>query len=188
MPRNALGICSARAKPIHAEVAEWPNAPALRAGVERLREFKSRPLRIPFFVKKAISFGKKHKIYSKKKQLKTNDLIIMSEEKPIITFDEFSKLDIRVGTIIEAEKVPNSIKLIRLVIDFGDFKRQILAGIATKYSPEDLQGKQIPVVVNLAPRKMAGQVSQGMILAIGDGEVEALLQPTEKVKEGGSVH
>jgi methionine--tRNA ligase beta chain len=112
----------------------------------------------------------------------------MSEEKPIITFDEFMKLDIKVGTIIEAEKVPNSIKLIRLVIDFGDFKRQVLAGIATKYSPEDLLGKQIPVVVNLAPRKMAGLVSQGMILAIGDGEVEALLQPTEKVKEGNSVH
>ncbi len=53
------------AKPIQAEVAEWPNAPALRAGVERLREFKSRPLRIPFFVKKAISFGKKHKLFKR---------------------------------------------------------------------------------------------------------------------------
>ncbi|HRS42409.1 MAG TPA: methionine--tRNA ligase subunit beta [Candidatus Diapherotrites archaeon] len=112
----------------------------------------------------------------------------MSEEKPIITFDEFSKLDIRVGTVIEAEKVPNSLKLIRLVIDFGDFQRQVLAGIATKYSPEDLQGKQIPVVVNLAPRKMAGLVSQGMIMAIGDEEVDGLLFPSEQVKSGASVH
>jgi methionine--tRNA ligase beta chain len=112
----------------------------------------------------------------------------MSEEKPIITFDDFQKLDIRVGTIIEAEKVPNSIKLLKLTIDFGDFKRQILAGIATRYNPEDLINKQIPVVVNLAPRKMAGLVSQGMILAVGDEEVEALLFPTEEVKSGASVH
>jgi methionine--tRNA ligase beta chain len=112
----------------------------------------------------------------------------MSEEKPIITFDDFIKLDIRVGTVIEAEKVPNSLKLIRLVIDFGDFKRQVLAGIATKYSPEDLLNKQIPVIVNLAPRKMAGLESQGMIMAVGDNEVEALLFPTEAVKEGASVH
>ena len=112
----------------------------------------------------------------------------MSEEKPIITFDDFIKLDIRIGTVIEAEKVPNSSKLLKLIIDFGDFKRQILAGIGTKYSPEDLQGKQIPVIVNLAPRKMAGLESQGMIMAVGDNDVEALLFPTEVVKSGESVH
>ena len=112
----------------------------------------------------------------------------MSEEKPIITFDDFIKLDIRIGTVIEAEKVPNSSKLLKLIIDFGDFKRQILAGIGTKYSPEDLQGKQIPVIVNLAPRKMAGLESQGMIMAVGDNDVEALLFPTEAVKSGSSVH
>lgn len=112
----------------------------------------------------------------------------MSEEKPIITFDDFMKLDIRVGTIIEAEKVENSQKLLKLIIDFGDFKRQILAGIATKYSPEDLLNKQIPVIVNLAPRKMVGLESQGMIMAIGDNDVEALLLPTEAVKSGSSVH
>lgn len=112
----------------------------------------------------------------------------MSEEKPIITFDDFIKLDIRIGTVIEAEKVPNSSKLLKLIIDFGDFKRQILAGIGTKYSPEDLQGKQIPVIVNLAPRKMAGLESQGMIMAVGDNDVEALLFPTEVVNYGASVH
>jgi len=112
----------------------------------------------------------------------------MLEEKSIIIFDDFQKLDIRIGTVIEAEKVPNSFKLLRLVIDFGDFKRQVIAGIATKYSPEHLQGKQIPVIVNLAPRKIAGLVSQGMIMAVGDTDVEALLFPTEVVKEGASVH
>ncbi len=112
----------------------------------------------------------------------------MPDEKPIITFDDFMKLDIRIGTVIEAEKVPNSHKLLRLVLDFGDFKRQVLAGIATKYSPEELLGKQIPVVTNLAPRKIASLESQGMILAIGDNEVEALLSPTEAVKSGASVH
>jgi methionine--tRNA ligase beta chain len=126
--------------------------------------------------------------YSKRKTYKKYQMIIMSEEKPIITFDDFIKLDIRIGTVIEAEKVPNSLKLLKLIIDFGDFKRQILAGIATKYSPEDLLNKQIPVIVNLAPRKMAGLESQGMIMAIGDGDVEALLLPTEAVKSGSSVH
>ncbi len=120
--------------------------------------------------------------------IKTTKRSIMSEEKPIITFDDFSKLDIRVGTIIVAEKVENSQKLLRLVIDFGYFKRQVIAGIASKYSPEYILEKQIPVVINLAPRKMAGLVSQGMILAIGDAEVEALLFPTEKVTTGASVH
>lgn len=110
------------------------------------------------------------------------------DEKPTITFDEFMKLDIRVGTVIEAEKVSNSQKLLRLVIDFGDFKRQVLAGIATKYSPEDILGKQIPVIVNLAPRKMAGLESQGMIMAVGDDAVEALLLPTETVRSGSSIH
>jgi len=138
----------------------------------------------PFLFGKESSFIPKEKLFEKKKPQK----IVMSEEKPVITFDDFIKLDIRIGTVIEAEKVPNSSKLLKLIIDFGDFKRQILAGIGTKYSPEDLQGKQIPVIVNLAPRKMAGLESQGMIMAVGDNDVEALLFPTEAVKSGSSVH
>ena len=110
------------------------------------------------------------------------------EVKPSITYQDFSKLDIRVGTIESAEKVEGSTKLIKLQVDFGSFKRQILAGIGTKYNPEDLIGKQLPVIVNLEPRKMMGQESQGMILAIGDNDVEGLLHPSEQVNSGSGIH
>lgn len=110
------------------------------------------------------------------------------EIKPNITYQDFSKLDIRIGKIESAEKVQGSTKLIKLQVDFGTFKRQILAGIATKYNPEELVGLQLPVIVNLEARKMMGEESQGMILAIGDNDVEALLHPSEKVNSGSGVH
>ena len=112
----------------------------------------------------------------------------MLEEKPTIVYDDFDKLNIRIGTVIECEKVEKSEKLLKLIVDFGEFKRQIIAGIATKYTPEDLLNKQLPIIVNLAPRKLLGLESQGMILAIGDDDVEALLTPTEKVNNGAGVH
>jgi methionine--tRNA ligase beta chain len=112
----------------------------------------------------------------------------MSEEKSIIKYDDFDKLDIKIGTVIECEKVEKSEKLLKLIVDFGNFKRQIVAGIATKYTPEDLLNKQLPIIVNLAPRKLLGLESQGMILAIGDDDVEALLSPTELVNNGSGVH
>ena len=110
------------------------------------------------------------------------------EQKPNISYQDFMLLDIKIGTIKEAEKVEGSTKLIKLQIDFGEFQRQILAGIGTKYSPDDLIGKQIPVIINLEPRKIFGQESQGMILAIGDKDVEALLVPTNEVNSGSGVH
>jgi len=115
-------------------------------------------------------------------------MIFMTEIKQEINFDDFMKLDIRIGTVISAELVPNSNKLIKIVFDFGDFQRQIVAGIATKYEPEFLISKQIPVIVNLASRQMMGLESQGMILAIGNKDVESLLMPCESVKAGASVH
>ncbi|NCP72461.1 methionine--tRNA ligase subunit beta [archaeon] len=108
--------------------------------------------------------------------------------KENISFQDFLKLDIRIGTIVEAEAVEGSDKLIKLIIDFKDFKRQILAGIKTKYQPTDLLNKQIPVIVNLEPRKMMGFESQGMILAVGDKTLDALLLPSEPVSEGSIVH
>ncbi|MDD3976144.1 MAG: methionine--tRNA ligase subunit beta [Candidatus ainarchaeum sp.] len=108
--------------------------------------------------------------------------------KENIDFLTFMKLDIRLGEIIEAERVEKSNKLLRLVFDFGNFKRQILAGIGTKYNPEDLLNKQLPVIVNLEPRKLMGLESQGMILAIGENEVEALLFPSEKIENGSNIH
>jgi methionine--tRNA ligase beta chain len=108
--------------------------------------------------------------------------------KENISFQDFSKLDIRIGTIIQAEVVEGSDKLLKLIIDFKDFKKQILAGIKSKYQPSDLLNKQIPVIVNLEPRKMMGLESQGMILAVGDKTLDALLFPSESVLEGSTVN
>ncbi len=85
-----------------------------------------------------------------------------------ISFDDFSKLDLRVATVLDCQPHPNADKLLVLQIDLGDEKRQICAGLRQYYQPEQLVGKQIVVVANLAPRTMRGQVSQGMLLAASD--------------------
>ena len=112
----------------------------------------------------------------------------MVEIKEIINYKDFMKLDIRIGKILSAEKVINSEKLLKIIFDFGDFQRQIIAGIAMKYSAEELIGKQMPVIVNLEPRLIMGLNSQGMILAVGSMDVDSLLFPSESVSNGSLVH
>lgn len=105
-----------------------------------------------------------------------------------ITFEDFKKLDIRVGTIIACEKVEGADKLLRLEVDFGDFKRQIVSGIAQFYTPEDLVGKQCPFILNLEPRTIRGVESQGMLMAADPGDDSAvLLYPDKKVPEGAII-
>jgi methionyl-tRNA synthetase len=88
--------------------------------------------------------------------------------KPIITIDDFKKIDLRVARVIEAVKVPKSEKLLKLQVEIGNERRQVVAGIAKHYKPEDLIGTLIVVVANLQPAKLMGQESQGMILAASD--------------------
>ncbi|MEB3773031.1 MAG: methionine--tRNA ligase subunit beta [Desulfurococcales archaeon] len=106
-----------------------------------------------------------------------------------IDYTDFSKIDLRVGKVVEAEPVPNSRKLIRLIVDLGDEKRQILAGLAKWYKPEDFMGKYVIVVANLKPKRMAGLVSQGMLLAAGctDDTKPVLLTVSEEVKPGEKI-
>jgi methionyl-tRNA synthetase len=89
--------------------------------------------------------------------------------KPEITYDDFAKLDLRSGIIVSAEKVEKADKLLKLEIDLGFEKRTVVSGIAMHYKPEDIVGKQVVVVVNLAPRKMKGITSNGMILMADSG-------------------
>ena len=89
-----------------------------------------------------------------------------------ITFDDFKKVDIRIGKITSAEKIENSNKLLKLSVDFGTEHRQILAGIAKFYEPETLLGKLCPFVFNLETKVMGELESQGMILAAGDKTLE----------------
>ena len=94
---------------------------------------------------------------------------------PAITYDDFAKLELRVGKVVQAAAVPKKDKLLHLQVDLGEAKpRSIVAGIAQAYKPDQLVGKQVIVVANLAPRKLAGLVSEGMILAAGDDEILGL--------------
>src|SRR3990167_9300375 len=98
--------------------------------------------------------------------------------------NDFNKLAIKIGTVRKAEKVEGSSKLLKLHVDLGHEKRQILAGIGEKYDPKDLKGKQIPVLANLDPRIMMGLESQGMILAADINGDPILLHPDEKIANG----
>ena len=113
------------------------------------------------------------------------------QAKPIrenITFDDFTKLDIRVGTVLECAKVPKADKLLQFRIDDGLEKRTIVSGIAQHYKPEELVGKQVCFIANLAPRKLKGIVSEGMILSAEnwDGSL-AVIMPEKAVKPGSEV-
>ena len=112
------------------------------------------------------------------------------DRAPEIQFDDFMKLDLRVCTVKEATDHPNADKLLLLKLDDGTADgRQICAGIKGKYDPEQLVGRQIVVVANLAPRKMRGEVSQGMLLAASDDAHEqvTLLAPDSQIAPGSRV-
>jgi methionyl-tRNA synthetase len=116
----------------------------------------------------------------------------VAEEKPTITFDDFLKLDLRVATVVEASDHPNADKLIVLKIDLGGEQRQIIAGLKGFYAPESLMGKQLVVVTNLAPRKMRGLESNGMLLAATVGGMKRMsdvvvLVPEKQVPPGTPV-
>ncbi len=108
--------------------------------------------------------------------------------KPEIVYDDFSKLDLRTGKIIHAEKVEKADKLLKLEVDLGFEKRTVVSGIAMHYKPEDIIGKQVVVVVNLAPRKMRGIESKGMILMAEDrtGKLH-FVNPDENIEPGAGV-
>ncbi len=108
--------------------------------------------------------------------------------KENIEYDDFGKMDIRVGTILEAEKVAKTKKLLKLLIDTGIDKRTVVSGIAEYYEPKNLIGKQVSILVNLAPKNLKGIESQGMILCAenADGSL-SIVSPDQKVKNGAEV-
>ena len=109
-------------------------------------------------------------------------------QKEEITFDDFTKMDIRLGTILEAEKVEKADKLLRLTVDTGIDKRTIVSGIAEHYSPDEVVGKTVQVLLNLAPRKIRGIESQGMILMAEDAEGKlSFMVPEKEFVAGGGV-
>ncbi|MEQ9460466.1 MAG: methionine--tRNA ligase subunit beta [Phycisphaeraceae bacterium] len=112
--------------------------------------------------------------------------------KPTVTFEDFVKLDLRVATVVEAEAHPNADRLLKLQLDVGGERRQVCAGVRDFYDPEKLVGRQIVIVANLAPRKIRGEESNGMLLAASveeDGETKdvVLLMPDNSVPSGSTV-
>ena len=106
-----------------------------------------------------------------------------------ISFEEFQKLDFRVGKILEANQIPGSRTLIRMIIDFGTEKRQAVAGLLQWYKPESLVGRKCAFILNLQRRKMMGVESQCMILAAEDDKGNVVvLQPEKEIAEGSKIH
>jgi tRNA-binding protein len=107
--------------------------------------------------------------------------------KPTIKFEDLDKIDIRVGKIEKVEDVTDSDKLVRLTVDFGDFKRNILVGLKKeRENPQEIVGKQALFIVNLEPKKMMGELSEGMLFDIGySNEITPVLAVTEKEVPNG---
>ena len=116
-----------------------------------------------------------------------NETFKPAEVKPAISFPDLDRLDVRVGTIVSVTEVEGSDKLLRLTVDFGDHRRNILAGMKQeREEPREIEGRQALFVVNLPPKKMMGEISEGMLFDIGyaDGIVPALAVPERPVPNG----
>ncbi|WP_039767516.1 methionine--tRNA ligase [Caldicellulosiruptor sp. F32] len=109
------------------------------------------------------------------------------EKKEYISIEDFAKIELKVAKILEAEKIEGADKLLKLIVDLGDERRQIVAGIAKHYKPEELIGKKIVVVANLKPAKLRGVESQGMLLAASIDDELCLITPEKDIKEGARV-
>ncbi|NDV95574.1 methionine--tRNA ligase [Dysgonomonas sp. 521] len=128
------------------------------------------------------------KLLDTKKANEQDVEIKVAPQKPNVTFDDFAKLDLRVGRVLECIKVPKADKLLQFLIDDGMGKRTIISGIAAWYKPEDLVGKQVCFIANLEPRKLKGVESQGMILSVEDAEGNlSLIQPSKEVNAGSQI-
>jgi tRNA-binding protein len=121
------------------------------------------------------------------REIETMKKIKVVPIKPTVSFEVFERIDIRVGTIQRVEDIEGADKLVRLIVDFGDHERTILAGIKQeRQDPKEIEGKQALFVVNLEPRIMMGEVSEGMLFDIGyaDGISPALAVPEKSVHNG----
>lgn len=111
-------------------------------------------------------------------------------DKPRITIDDFSKIEVKIGTVVAAERVPETEKLIKCTVDFGEEggPRTIVSGVAAYTAPEALVGRQLAYVTNLEPRVIKGVESNGMLLAVGEADTFAFVTPDRIVPPGTSAH
>ncbi|HME52814.1 MAG TPA: methionine--tRNA ligase [Candidatus Lokiarchaeia archaeon] len=165
-------------------IATWRNEQGFSNGAELRAE------NLILFTKK--EFSQEPKQIQEQSTEQTNEKeTTMSELPPIkeeISFDDFSKLDLRSAKIISAEAFPDSKKLVKLQINLGVEERTIVAGIAEYYEPDQLVGKNIIIVANLAPKKLHGVMSNGMLLAVDINDEPILLLPDKEVEPGFPIH
>ncbi len=105
----------------------------------------------------------------------------------VITIEDFQKIELKIGEILEAERIEGSDKLLKLRVNFGEETRQVVSGIAKAYEPADLVGRQVTFVTNLEPRFLMGLESQAMILAADTGDGPVLLVPDKKIANGSGI-
>ena len=105
----------------------------------------------------------------------------------MITYDDFKKIELKIGKILAAEKVAGADRLLKLEVDLGTEKRQLVAGIGEVYEASQLIGKQVPVLVNLEPRKLRGVESQGMMLAVDANGKPIIMNPDREVPPGSVI-
>jgi methionyl-tRNA synthetase len=130
--------------------------------------------------------GSNEQQVSSSEQGTTGTGVTVSAVKAEIVYDDFDKLDLRIGTVLTAEKVQKADKLLKLEIDLGFEKRTIVSGIAQHFTPEEMVQKQVIVVANLAPRKMRGIESQGMILTAEEPGGKLILVNPDSLAQNGS--
>lgn len=105
----------------------------------------------------------------------------------MITFNDFKKMEMKVGTVKKVEELPNSKKMIKMQVDIGGTLKQVVAGIKGYYKPEELQGKQFVFVTNLEPAKLMGELSEIMILAAVKGDKVVLVKPEKEIDNGAVI-
>ena len=117
--------------------------------------------------------------------METTEPVVADVEPEKIDYETFSKVEMRVATVLEAEPVQGANNLLKLIVDIGSEKRQLVAGIAKAYTPADLIGKQIVIVANLEPRNLRGVQSNGMLLAVGEGGSDIVLLTVDRKVDNG---
>ena len=138
-------------------------------------------------IEDAVIQAQVQKLLDTKKENKENEIKV-NPAKDNIEFDDFAKLDMRIGTIIKAEKVPKTKKLLKLKVDTGIDKRTVVSGIAEFYKPEEIIGQKVSILVNLSPKKLRGIDSNGMILMAEDKNGKlCFVSPSEDFNNGSEV-
>ncbi len=182
--RRAIGLAGDAAARVELrELGRW----GVLAPGAKVVEIESLFPRIVLEERKGAAEAKKAPGAAEKKPAPAEARPAAPAEKPLLTFEQFKQIELKTAKVLAAEKVQGADKLLKLRIDVGGVERQIVAGVAQYYGPEEIVGKTIVIVANLAPAKIRGVESNGMLLAAKDGKALGLITPDRSVASGSSI-